>query len=145
VFARLAKSILSADELSAIMEWAQAEAYGEALDENHRCKYRWTWLPHFYIPDLSFYNYPYTFGLLFSTGLYAVYRERGDSFVSQYKELLAGTGMAHAADLAQEFGIDIRTTKFWQASLEVIGERIEHYAEIAQQPLSTNQVAPGNA
>jgi pepF/M3 family oligoendopeptidase len=127
VFNRRTKAELSADEFNEIMEWAQGEAYGEGLDENYRHKYMWTWKPHYYRPGLAFYNYPYAFGLLFGTGLYAIYQERGDTFIPEYKDLLASTGMGSAAELARRFGIDLRSPDFWANSLKVIGERVERY------------------
>jgi pepF/M3 family oligoendopeptidase len=127
VFDRRKKSELSADELSEIMENAQLETFGEGLDKNYLQKYMWTWKPHYYYSGLSFYNYPYTFGLLFATGLYAIYKQRGDEFVSEYSELLGSTGLGTAAELAKRFNIEIREKDFWQGSLDVIGERIDRY------------------
>ncbi|MEJ2484458.1 MAG: M3 family oligoendopeptidase [Anaerolineales bacterium] len=130
VFNRRQKAELSADEFNEIMEWAQAETYGDGLDENYRQKYMWTWKPHYYIPGLAFYNFPYAFGLLFATGLYSLYQERGEAFVKDYKDLLSSTGMAKAPELASRFGIDIRSPEFWDGSLKVIGERIERYIQL---------------
>ena len=130
VFNRRQKAELSADEFNEIMEWAQAETYGDGLDENYRQKYMWTWKPHYYIPGLAFYNFPYAFGLLFATGLYSLYQERGEAFVKDYKDLLSSTGMAKAPELASRFGIDIRNPEFWDGSLKVIGERIERYIQL---------------
>jgi oligoendopeptidase F len=90
----------------------------------------WTWKPHYYRHGLSFYNFPYAFGLLFGTGLYAIYKERGDEFVGQYKDLLASTGLGTAADLAARFDIDLRSPAFWEGSLNVIGEYVDRYAEL---------------
>jgi oligoendopeptidase F len=100
------------------------------LDEKTLHKYMWTWKPHYYYAGLSFYNFPYAFGLLFGAGLYAIYQQRGADFVPDYKNLLASTGEAPAADLAARFGIDIRTRKFWEDSLGVIARRIERYCEL---------------
>jgi len=130
VFERRAKADLSADEFCAIMEWAQKETYGDGLDEDYLHKYMWTWKPHYYIPGLPFYNYPYAFGLLFSTGLYAIYQERGDAFIPEYKDLLASTGLGTAADLASRFNIDLRSPDFWESSLNVIGEKIDRYVAL---------------
>ncbi len=130
VFIRRSKAELSPAELNEIMEWAQGESYGDGLDSAYRQKYMWTWKPHYYYPGLAFYNYPYTFGLLFGTGLYAIYQQRGEAFVPEYKDLLASTGMGTAADLAARFNIDLRSPAFWEASLNVIGERIERYVKL---------------
>lgn len=131
IFERRADNKLSAAELNQISEWAQTEVYGEVLKENYRFPYLWARLPHFYIPDISFYNYPYTFGLLLGVGLYAVYKERGSDFVPQYIEFLSSTGTGNAADLAAQFGIDLRDPGFWEDGLAVIGQRIARYAELS--------------
>jgi oligoendopeptidase F len=130
VFKRRGERELTADEICEIMERAQDATYGDGLDERYRHKYMWIWKPHYYRPGLSFYNFPYAFGLLFGIGLYAIYRERGDDFLPEYKGLLASTGEGTAADLASQFGIDIRKPFFWKNSLNVIGERIERYANL---------------
>ncbi|MGE5375473.1 MAG: M3 family oligoendopeptidase [Bacteroidota bacterium] len=130
VFERREKSELSADDFNDIMERAQKESYGDGLDERYLQKFMWTWKPHYYSTSLSFYNYPYAFGLLFATGLYAIYQQRGESFVEDYKNLLSSTGEEKAAVLAKRFGIDITKRKFWDDSLAIIGRRIDRYCEL---------------
>ncbi len=127
VFERREQAELSADELNEIMLRAQKDTYGDGLDERYLQEFMWTWKPHYYSPGLSFYNFPYAFGLLFATGLYAIYQQRGASFVADYKKLLASTGEASAADLAKRFGIDIRKRAFWEGSLAIVGKRIERF------------------
>jgi oligoendopeptidase F len=112
------------------MERAQKETYGDGLDEQYLQKFMWTWKPHYYSPDLSFYNYPYAFGLLFATGLYAIYQQRGEAFVKDYKNLLASTGEETAARLAKRFGIDITKRKFWDDSIAIISKRVDRYSEL---------------
>ena len=108
---------------------AQKKAYGDGLDPALLHPYMWVCKGHYYSqPD--FYNFPYAFGLLFGVGLYAIYRQRGASFVQDYKNLLASTGEASAADLAARFGIDIRSRKFWEDSLAVIARRVDRYCEL---------------
>ena len=130
VFERRQKSDLSADELSEIMENAQAATYGDGVDANFRHKFMWTWKPHYYSAGLSFYNFPYAFGSLFGVGLYAIFEQRGADFIPDYKKLLSSTGEAPAAELAARFGIDIRSKDFWKDSLAVIGKRIDRYCEL---------------
>jgi pepF/M3 family oligoendopeptidase len=130
VFERRARSELSADDLCEIMLRAQEATYGDGLDPQYRNKYMWAWKPHYYNTGRSFYNYPYAFGLLFGSGLYALYLERGKSFIPEYETLLSSTGMHNAADLAARFGIDIRAKDFWKSSLDTIGKRVERYVEL---------------
>jgi len=130
VFKQREKAELSADELCEIMEKAQLASYGDGLDERYLQKWMWTWKPHYYSAGFSFYNYPYAFGLLFGTGLYAIYQKRGDDFVEDYVQLLASTGEASAADLAARFGINIRQKEFWADSLKIIGAQVDEYIRI---------------
>lgn len=130
VFERRAAAELSADEFCEIMERAQKATYGDGLDERYLQKYMWTWKPHYYSTEISFYNFPYAFGLLFGTGLYAIYQQRGADFVDDYKALLASTGEAMAADLADRFGINIRTRKFWDDSIAIIAKSVDRYCEL---------------
>ena len=131
VFERRAGAELSADDFCEIMVRAQKETYGDGLDQDTLHPYMWAWKPHYYRSDLSFYNFPYAFGLLFGLGLYAVYQERGDDFVPEYDELLRSTGEGTAADLAARFGLDIRQRAFWEDSLKVIEQRSERFEEIS--------------
>ena len=130
VFERRANSELSADELCEIMEDAQAQTYGEGLDADYRHKFMWTWKPHYYYAGLSFYNFPYAFGMLFGVGLYAIYKQRGADFIPDYKRLLSSTGEAPAAELAARFDIDIRSKAFWADSLDVVAQRVDRYCEL---------------
>ncbi|MEA5079381.1 MAG: M3 family oligoendopeptidase [Anaerolineaceae bacterium] len=130
VFERREKAELSAEELCEIMEKAQKATFGDGLDERYLQKWMWTWKPHYYSAQISFYNFPYAFGLLFGTGLYAIYQQRGEAFVEDYVQLLASTGEAPAAELAARFGIDIRKKKFWQDSLAIIGKQVDEYVAI---------------
>ncbi len=130
VFERRVKSDLSAEEFCDIMERAQKATYGDGLDENYLHKYMWAWKPHYYSAQLSFYNFPYAFGLMFGTGLYAIYQQRGDSFIPEYKDLLSSTGLGSAAELANRFGINIRDKSFWEGSLKVVEQRVNRYVEI---------------
>jgi pepF/M3 family oligoendopeptidase len=130
VFERRGKAELSADDFCAIMEDAQKQTYGDGLDPKYLHKYMWTWKPHYYFAGFSFYNYPYAFGLLFGTGLYAIYQQRGKDFVKDYRNLLASTGLGDAATLAARFDINIREKKFWEDSLKVIGKRVDRYVSL---------------
>jgi len=130
LFERRAQAELSADELCAMMRQAQQTAYGDGVDPRYLHPYLWAWKPHYYRPGLSFYNFPYTFGLLFGLGLYTIYKERGPAFVPEYEDLLRHSGEAMAADLAARFGMDIRQKAFWASSLKIIEKRIEQYVAL---------------
>ncbi|HWZ17221.1 MAG TPA: M3 family metallopeptidase, partial [Ktedonobacteraceae bacterium] len=132
VFEQRMQRELSIDELNNLMLEAQSETYGDGLDEKALHPYMWAMKPHYYSSRLSFYNYPYMFGLLFGLGLYARYKEDGEKFKSGYDELLSSTGLADAASLAQQFGINIRSVDFWRASLEIVRRDIDLFEELTQ-------------
>jgi pepF/M3 family oligoendopeptidase len=127
VFERRAGAELSADDLCDAMLRAQAETYAEGLDTRYLHPYMWAWKPHYYRPNLSFYNFPYAFGLLFGLGLYSLYQQQGAAFLTKYDQLLRETGEASPAELAARFGMDINRQVFWEGSLSIVEERIEQY------------------
>src|SRR5262249_9335326 len=106
---------------------AQDRSYGDGLDPDHRHPYMWAVKPHYFTP---FYNWPYTFGLLFGIGLFASYRSDPDRFRSGYDDLLSSTGLAAATTRAGRFGIDIRDRAFWASSLDVVREHIETHGAL---------------
>lgn len=130
LFERRASSELSADDLCELMIRCQEETYGDGLDQRYLSPYMWTWKPHYYNADRSFYNFPYTFGLLFGLGLYKKYQQGESDFIGQYDDLLSSTGNGSAADLATRFNIDLRQPAFWSDSIKVIEERIDRYLEL---------------
>jgi pepF/M3 family oligoendopeptidase len=132
VFGQRVQRELSIDELNNLMLETQRETYGDGLDEKALHPYMWAMKPHYYSSKFSFYNYPYMFGLLFGLGLYARYKEDGEKFKSGYDELLSSTGLADAASLAQQFGINIRSVDFWRASLDIVRRDIELFEELTQ-------------
>lgn len=124
-----AKRPLSADEACALMAEAQEAAYGDGLHPELRHPWMWAAKPHYY--SSSFYNWPYTFGLLFGLGLHARYVEDPERFRSGYDDLLSSVGLAGAADLAARFDIDVRDEAFWSASLDVVRRRVDELEALA--------------
>ena len=124
---------VSVEELKTFMLDSQKEAYGDGLDHEFLHPYLWIVKPHYYSGDLSFYNFPYTFGLLFAKGLYARYREMGSSFVAAYDDLLVATGKNSVVDVAALMDIDVHDTAFWRGSLSFIGQDIDRFVTLANQ------------
>lgn len=131
LFAGRRERELSIGELNRLMLAAQDATYGDALAKEERHPYMWAVKGHYYSADLSYYNYPYLFGLLFGLGLYAIYRKEPETFPDRYDALLASTGRASAAALAARFDIDLRDRAFWRSSLEVIRDDIDRLEALA--------------
>ena len=130
VFARRPAAELGAEELCDLMQEAQEATYGDGLDKEKRHPYMWAVKSHYYSPDLSFYNFPYAFGLLFGLGLYARYREQGPSFAAVYREILAETGRMSAVDLTRKAGFDIEGKEFWRGGVEVFRGQIDEFERL---------------
>ncbi|MGA1556754.1 MAG: M3 family oligoendopeptidase [Ilumatobacteraceae bacterium] len=133
VFDRRRSGSLGVTELNALMLDAQESAYGDGLDLDTRHPYMWLLKPHYY--GSHFYNWPYTYGLLFGLGLYARYREDAEAFRSGYADLLSRAGMDTAEELGRSFGLDVTDQSFWDASLDVCRARIDEYERLADQVL----------
>ena len=129
LFERRKDHPLSVAELKDLACEAQLEAYGEGLDPEALNPYLWVIKPHYYSAALSYYNFPYAFGLLFTQGLYADYLERGRAFVEEYDRMLSVTGKRRVADVAAAMGIDVRSPAFWRTSLALVTGKIESFLE----------------
>lgn len=134
VFARRQRRTLSARELSEMMTEAQLAAYGDGIDQSTAHPYMWLLKPHYY--GSHFYNWPYTYGLLFGLGLFARYQDDPERFRSGYDTLLSRAGMDTAEELGQAFGLDVTDEAFWTASLDVVRTRIADYERLAAPHLS---------
>ncbi len=123
VFEKRAERELTISEFKELMTKAQLASYGEDMECLH--PFMWAVKGHYYGP--TFYNYPYTFGLLFGLGLYAKYQQEPEAFRADYDNFLSSTGMADAVTLGARFGADIESVDFWRSSLSVITKQIEEF------------------
>ncbi len=128
VFAKRAERDLTVTEFNTLMLEAQRATYGDAIAPLHQ--FMWAVKGHYFGP--TFYNYPYTFGLLFGLGLYARYKTDPDAFRADYDDFLSSTGLADAVTLAKRFGIDIQSIDFWRSSLDVIRGQIADFERLVE-------------
>jgi pepF/M3 family oligoendopeptidase len=123
--------LLGADELSAMMEEAQRKAFRGALAEYH--PHFWASKLHFYLTDVPFYNFPYTFGYLFSSGLYVRALEDGPAFAGRYVELLRDTGRMTVEELAlKHLGVNLQQADFWQSAIDRAVRDVELFLEMTE-------------
>ena len=127
VFENREKSFMFSKDLEQLMLDAQKEAYGDGLDSDAMHPYMWACKPHYYSSGLSFYNFPYAFGGLFSKGLYAIYQEQPEGFVEKYQELLRATTVTSAEDTAKVLGVDVEDSAFWKKALAQVADNIEQF------------------
>lgn len=130
VFGRCEKEFLMPEELKTIMLNAQKEAYGDGLDADYLHPYMWACKGHYYIDNLSYYNFPYAFGAMFAMGLYTQFEKEGADFVPKYKALLHATSVTSVEETGKMADIDITKPDFWRDSLSSFEKMIKELLEI---------------
>ncbi len=110
---------------------AQRGAYGDVLAEDEMDPWFWASKLHFYITGVSFYNFPYSFGYLFSLGVYSRAKKEGPSFRKKYEDLLRLTGRDTAEAVAKKaLGIDLETPDFWLESIREVEADLSRFEAI---------------
>lgn len=132
VFEGRKDTLFDEHELKDLMLDAQGETYGDGLDPDHRHPYMWVCKGHYYSGGLSYYNFPYAYGLLFAKGLYARYLEHPSDFVGLYDKLLASTGRMNVEDVAAIADIDVTEKTFWTNSLNIIKKDIDRFLALTE-------------
>ena len=132
VFNRCKEEFLMPEQLKEIMINAQKEAYGDGLDIEYLHPYMWACKGHYYSSQLSYYNFPYAFGGLFSMGLYAMFEEEGKAFVPKYREMLKATPTKSVEDAAKMVGVDLTKEDFWNKSFEIFVKLIDEFATLSE-------------
>ena len=127
VIRRRKNTFLFAKDLEEIMLNAQKEAFGDGLDPETLHPYMWCCKSHYFSAGLSYYNFPYAFGGLFSRGLYAKYLEEGEAFLPKYRALLKATTIDTVENVALIAGIDLTKPEFWRQSLLIIADNIDEF------------------
>jgi len=122
---------VTAEHLNELMDKAQEDAFGGILAVRH--PHFWASKLHFYGDSVPFYNFPYTFGYLFSAGVYA-WAQTQDNFEEAYVALLRDTAAMSAEDLAQKhLGVDLTQPYFWQAGADLVKKDIDEYIALSEQ------------
>lgn len=121
-----------ADRLNELMVEAQKEAFGDSLDEYH--PHFWASKLHFHITNVPFYNFPYTFGYMFSLGIYAKALQAGTSFEEKYIALLKDTASMTVEDLAKKhLGVDLTQKAFWEDAIRLAVADAEEFLEVTKK------------
>lgn len=120
---------LGPEQLSELMSKTWNDWYGDSMSEPDSLF--WASKLHFSIPEVSFYNYPYLFGYLFSIGVYAQREAKGDSFYRDYVNLLRDTGSMRAEDVVNKhLQMDLTKEFFWQQSLDRVSKQIDEFERL---------------
>lgn len=128
------KRSLASTDLQELMISAQKTAFGDLLDESGYHPYFWCSKLHFYLTDTPLYNFPYTFGYLFSAGVYALAKEKGAPFAENYRSLLSETGSMRTEDIAQKYlGVDLTKDDFWVGAIDNILNDVDEFVKLVDE------------
>ena len=131
-YAARQKGLVATDEITRLMVEAQKEAYIDGLGSYH--PHFWAAKLHFFIDEVPFYNFPYTFGYLFSLGIYAKASQHADGFEDQYIALLRDTASMTTEELAKKhLDTDLHQAAFWQAGIDMVLKDIATFMELTEK------------
>jgi oligoendopeptidase F len=120
------------DRLNELMVKAQKDAFGDILAEDGYHPMFWASKLHFSETEVPFYNFPYTFGHLFASGIYARAKEEGPAFAEKYRSLLIDTGRMTCEEVARKnLGVDLTTDGFWNAAVGRALEDVDLFLKLA--------------
>lgn len=119
------QGMVSVKRLNELMVEAQREAYSDALNEYDQNF--WSSKLHFHITGTPFYNFPYTFGYLFSLGIYA-HAKKTNNFEDDYIRLLQDTGRMNVEELAMKhLNVDLTQLDFWEDAIALCVRDVEEF------------------
>jgi oligoendopeptidase F len=128
-YERRQKGFVSVSELNDLMNKAWTKWYGDTISQSDLIF--WATKLHFSMGSRSFYNFPYSFGYLFSLGIYSLRKEKGPDFMPSYIALLRDTGCMTAEDLAKKhLDVDITKPEFWSRSLKIVAKQVSAFDQL---------------
>jgi len=138
---RRAEQALTPKDLTKMMERAWRDQYGDALGELET--HFWQSKLHFYITEVCFYNFPYTFGWLLAHGVYMQKDSLGDQFVDAYNALLRDTGRMDTEELvSKHLKKDITDTKFWHDSVDAVEKLCKSFEQEVENFMPLKAAGP---
>jgi oligoendopeptidase F len=125
---------VSVMRLKELMSQVQDEVFQDALLPDGIDPYFWASKLHFYITEVMFYNFPYTFGFLLARALFSLFQKQGADFLPHYEAFLKMAGSGSAERVAREtMGIDITQESFWKSAIESLEKPLETYGELVNR------------
>ncbi len=128
------KGLVTKARLDEMMTEAQKKAFGDLLegDDAYHPLF-WASKLHFFLTGQPFYNFPYTFGFLFATGIYNRARQEGPKFADKYREILVDTGRMTCEEVAKKhLGVDLTKDDFWNEAVNASLADVEEFVKIAK-------------
>jgi len=115
---------LSSKEIDGSWIKANKKMFGNSIEISEFYKSWWMYIPHFI--HSPFYCYSYSFGELLVHGLFAKYKEDGNSFVDKYIDLLSSGSTDTPEALVKKTGVDITKNNFWENSMYLMNSLLKN-------------------
>lgn len=128
---------VSVSRLKELMKTAMIRQFGDLLEENGANQMFWASKMHFYITEVTFYNFPYSFGYLLSRGLYGMFKQQRQAFLPKYEEFLrkSGSNMAHIV-AKETIGADLEQPAFWKQAILSHEPELKLFEELSGRVLA---------
>lgn len=125
------KGEVSVSRLKELMRSIQRRIYGDVLLDNGADPLFWASKLHFYFTEVSFYNFPYTFGFLLASALHQRFEAEGGGFLPRYELFLKKSGSDTVEGLIRKvFNADIGRTEFWADAIQSLSGQVAVYSKM---------------
>ncbi|PKK83621.1 MAG: oligoendopeptidase [candidate division Zixibacteria bacterium HGW-Zixibacteria-1] len=133
-YAERRNGLVSKERLDEMMVEAQKAAFMGTLADDGYHPLFWASKLHFFLTDVPYYNFPYTFGFLFAGGVYNRAKTEGPAFAEKYIKLLSGTGLGSSEQTAKKhMGVDLTKEDFWLESVNRIMSDTEPFVRLVEK------------
>jgi len=109
---------------------ARSKIFGDAVEWLGETEAEWAAIPHFYLPNFRFYNYPYVYSQMFVYALYQKYIEEGKEFVPKFKRALSAGCSVSPVEIGKIVGLDVTDAHFWELGLKQYERFVEELEKI---------------
>jgi oligoendopeptidase F len=109
---------LSYDTICKYSLKAREAIYGNSVRQFREMDSDWIPIPHYYMANFRFYNYPYVYAQLFVYALYQKYLREGEKFVPKFKKILAAGSRISPAQVGKLVDLDISDPHFWKLGMK---------------------------
>lgn len=117
------KGELTKEQICAFWMKVQSESLGSSINLTKEYEYYWSYIPHFI--HTPFYVYAYAFGECIVNSIYSIYIQKADGFEEKYIKMLQAGGSIKYDELISSFGLNAKSSNFWQNGLNMISDFID--------------------
>jgi oligoendopeptidase F len=126
------RAFLDCETISKHWETARNRIHGDAVDWFDEMKVEWARVPHYYMANFRFYNYPYVYAQMFVFALYQKYLKEGKEFVPRFKKILSAGCSISPAEISKVIDLDITDPEFWKLGMKQYEHFLEELEKIAK-------------